>query len=412
MSYRIVIVSGPDQGRVFNLNSEQTLVVGRGDASDTKIDDQTMSRVHFEIHVDGETATLNDKGSAGGTYVQGNKVDSIELTPADIIQAGSCQLRFEKLGSSNETVVTNKPNVPPEDIKALPDLVGTKLGPYQLKSVIAKGASGMVFEAIDSEKNLTAAVKVLAPEFTNNDEQRERFVRAMKTVMTIKDPHIIELHNAGKNGPYCWAAMQLIQGESLADLIERIGIDGMLDWTEVWRIAMHIGRALRVGYEKKIIHRNVTPTNIIRRTKDKASLLGDFMLAKALEGSLAQQITQPGQIIGDLPYMAPERTKDQSNVDTRSDIYGLGATCYALLTGRPPADGDTLPEIIKSVREGTPAMPKQFQLSIDSNFEGVVMKMIAKKPEDRFESPEALLIELQKVGKYSNLSADWSDWAG
>ena len=86
-----------------------------------------------------------------------------------------------------------------------------------------------------------------------------------------------------------------------------------------------------------MVHRNVTPTNILRRTSDEVCLLGDFMLAKAIEGKLAQQVTQPGQIVGDVPYLAPERTLPDGEVDTRSDIYGLGATCYALLTGKAPA---------------------------------------------------------------------------
>ena len=98
--------------------------------------------------------------------------------------------------------------------------------------------------------------------------------------------------------------MEYVEGEDLAKLIERMGIDGVLDWGEVWRCAVHIARALQVAYDRQIIHRNVTPTNIIRRTKDKLFKLGDLMLAKALEGSLAKQITQPGQLLGELHYMA------------------------------------------------------------------------------------------------------------
>ena len=82
------------------------------------------------------------------------------------------------------------------------------------------------------------------------------------------------------------------------------------------------------------------------------------------------------------------------------------------MTGRPPAQGDTLPEIIKDIREGSPKLPKEFQLSVDDNFQGAVMKMIEKNTEERFSSPEALIMELEKIGKYNNLSADWSDWQG
>ena len=162
----------------------------------------------------------------------------------------------------------------------------------------------------------------------------------MKTMLPIRHPNIVRLYNAGKKGPVCWAAMEFIEGESLTKVIDRIGIQGMLDWHEVFRLAVQIGRALQEASEHKIIHRNVTPTNILRRTSDKTCLLGDLMLAKGLEGTTAQQITQPGQLIGDLAYMSPERTQPDAVADCRSDLYGLGATLYALLAGavaKPPA---------------------------------------------------------------------------
>jgi serine/threonine-protein kinase len=176
---------------------------------------------------------------------------------------------------------------------------------------------------------------------------------------------------------------------------------------------VHIGRALREAYQRKIVHRNLTPANIIRRHGDKACLLGDLMLAKALEGTLARDITRPGELIGDVPYMSPERTSSQMAVDHRSDIYGLGATLYALLTGRPPFQSNSLPQLIRMVREAEPVRPKQYQLSIDDMFQDqVVMKMLAKRPEDRHQTPVELLRDLERVGKYNNLEADWSQWVG
>jgi serine/threonine protein kinase len=134
-------------------------------------------------------------------------------------------------------------------------------------------------------------------------------------------------------------------------------------------------------------------------------LLGDFMLAKALEGTLAQQVTQPGEILGELAYLAPERTQADAEIDTRSDIYGLGATCYALLTGRPPAAGTSMTDIIQNIRDVDPEPPKKFQLSVDDLFQAVVMKMLAKDPGQRFETPAHLVKELLRVGKFKNLDA-------
>ena len=130
------------------------------------------------------------------------------------------------------------------------------------------------------------------------------------------------------------------------------------------------------------------------------------MLAKALEGTLAKQVTQPGQLIGDVPYMSPERTRDQSGVDHRSDLYGLGATLYALLTGHPPFESRSLPELIRNVREAPPRPPREFQMSINEMFQDVVMKLIAKRPEDRFQDAHQLLRELQRIGTYMQVDAD------
>ena len=402
MKLRLTVIAGPDAGRTFGMESGQTLTVGRGEKSDFRLGDPSVSRVHFQLKIADQTVLIADQGSSSGTLVDGKNVDSVEIPIGTVIQIGDTRLRVDSDGSPDKTVVPAG-RTPIAEVKPLFQLIGTELGPYKLTEIIGKGKSGMVFKAFDAEKNRDAAVKVLTPQFTANDEQRQRFVRAMKTMLPIKDPRIVRLYNAGINGPYCWSAMEYIEGENLAQLIERIGIDGMLDWKKVWRVAVDIAVALKTGFENSVVHRNVTPTNIIRRSSDEMCLLGDFMFAKALQGTLAQQVTQPGEILGDLAYLAPERTRADAILDTRSDIYGLGATCYALLTGRPPAAGSAMTEIIHNVREVVPPPPKSFQLSVDELFQGVVMKMLAKDPGGRFETPDQLIKELLRVGKFKNL---------
>jgi len=404
MKLRLVVIAGPDAGRSFTIDPGETLLVGRGEKSAARLGDPSVSRVHFEIGHDGEGVLVEDKGSSSGTFVDGTQVEKSQVAVGGVIQVGDTRMRLE---TSEQTERTMAPKAQPKtaESRPLPELVGTELGPYKLTEIIGKGNSGVVFKAHDAEKDRVAAVKVLTPQFTANDEQRQRFVRAMKTMLPVKDERIVNLYNAGKNGPYCWAAMEFIEGENLSELIERIGIEGMLDWKKVWRVAVDVGRALQAGYEHKIIHRNVTPKNILRRSSDEACLLGDFMLAKALEGTLAQQVTQPGQILGEIPYLAPERTRADVEVDTRADLYGLGATCYALLTGKPPVTEGPLTEMIKNVREETPEPPKKYQLSVNEMFQDVVMTLIAKEPADRYQTPTQLIKELLRIGTFNNLDA-------
>jgi serine/threonine protein kinase len=412
MSRKLIITGGPEKGRTFPLEDGQTLVIGRGQASDTKINDPHMSRIHCRVQVDGGRTVLLDAGGAG-TLVRGDKIEQHELQPGDEFQVGGTTLRFQLGDATDQATMApaaGKAAVARPQSASLKDLVGQTLAHYRLDKIITAGNTGMVYLAHDTEKNRPAAVKVLAPDYTDDDEQRERFVRAMKTMLPMRHTNIVRLYHAGKTGPYCWAAMEYIDGESLTKVIDRIGIEGMLDWREVWRVAVHIGRALEFAFEQRIIHRNVTPTNILRRHADKVCLLGDLMLAKALEGTLAKQVTRPGQLVGDVPYMSPERTRDSGLADCRSDIYGLGATLYALLTGRPPFERDSLPELVRMVRENNPVPPKRYQLAVNDLFQDLILKMLAKRPEDRFQNPTVLLSELARIGNYHNLEADFTDW--
>ena len=411
MQCQLVIVAGPDKGRTFPIENGQTLTIGRGQASDTQINDPHMSRVHCRVQMDGGKAILLDAGSSSGTFVAGQKIVQHELRLGEMFQVGDTRIRYQLEGPPEGATLDGEPLIqrpqPQPQVSPLKDLVGQSLHNYRLDAIITAGTSGMVFKAYDTEGQRVAAVKVLTPDFTNSEEQKERFVRAMKTMLPIRHPNIVQLYHAGKKGPYCYAAMEFVDGESLTQVIDRVGFAGMLDWREVWRVAVHVGRALAEAYDRKIIHRNVTPTNILRRHEDKACLMGDLMLAKALEGTLAKQVTQPGQIVGDVPYMSPERTRASDDVDCRSDIYGLGATLYALLTGKPPFESRSLPELIRMVREVEPVKPREYQLAINEMFQAhVVMRALAKDPRDRHQTPAELLRELDRIGTYNSLDAD------
>ena len=406
MNRQLVVTGGPDQGKVFSITDGKTLVIGRGQASNSQLTDPHVSRVHCEAEVDGGTVLLIDCGSAGGTLVNSKPIERQELQPGDVIRIGQTQLSYQLEGVQEQsTLVTpdlSKPKPPPKG-KPLKELIGESFSHYRLDKVLAKGLTGLVFLGHDTKKERSVAVKVLGPEFSGDEENMQRFVRAMKTMLPVRHENIVSIYAAGKNGPFCWVAMEYVDGEHLAEVIHRIGAAGQLDWRNAFYVALHIARALDAAYEHKIIHRNITPRNILLRTEDKVAKLGDLMLAKALEGSLAKQITQPGQLVGEVAYMSPERTRSLSEVDGRSDIYGLGATVYALLTGRPPFEGDSLPEMINTIRNTAPVKPKEYQLSIPDLFQDVVLRMLEKRPDDRHQTPRELIKELVHIGRYQGI---------
>ncbi len=406
MGKQLVVIAGPDRGRTFPVRADKVLLVGRSKNTETQLTDPHVSRVHCQIELVGDQILVSDQGSAGGTFVNGERVQKHALRPGDVVRIGDTQLRLQAEGAEDQTTVN--PAAPPKPAATAPgrltDLVGKTISHYEVGPVIAKGQTGVVFQGKDTKEEREVALKVFGPEFSRNEDEVQRFVRAMKTMLPIRHPNLVALYGAGKTGAYCWVAMEYVEGESLTQVIQRIGTAGMLDWRNALRVAIHVARALDFAHQQQIIHRNITPQNILVRAYDKMTKLGDLMLAKAMEGSLAQQITQPGELLGDVRYMSPERTRPSGEVDGRSDIYSLGATVYALLTGRPPFEGETLVDVITRIRQAEPAKPKKYQLAIPDLFEGTVLRMLAKRPEDRFQTAGNLLADLERVAKFQGLS--------
>lgn len=406
MIAKLVVTAGPDAGRAFPLEDGQTLVIGRGQQSHTHLADPHVSRSHCLLEVDGGTFRLLDQQSASGTLVNDERIGQHALKPGDVIRIGGTEMRFVLGSAGDDSTMVGAPADPPKpalNSSQLKDLVGQSIAHFQLQKVLASGMTGLVLLARDTKANRPAAVKVLWPEISKREDEMQRFVRAMKTMMPIRHENLIEIYAAGKNGPYCWVAMEYVDGECLTEMIYQIGTRGMLDWRTSFLVAVHVARALETAHEHHIVHRNITPTNILFERATKRAKLGDLMLAKALEGTQARQITQPGQLVGELVYMPPERTRTDAPVDCRADIYSLGATVYALLTGRPPFEGDSLPEVVGQIRSAEPVKPKHYHLSIADRFQDCVLTMLAKRPEDRYETASRLLLDLDRIARYENI---------
>jgi len=406
MAFQLLFCDGPEKGRTFELKSGHTAVLGRGENCDVQLADPRASRIHCRLEITDDSVLLIDAGSSFGTKLNGKPVKEQRLKLNDVIELGETKIRLVSEADSKKTLppapgstgsAGPRPNV-------LDKLVGTTLVRYSVGQPIDSGRSGVVFRAVDTKNDRPIALKVLWPELTHDAREVDRFVRAIKTMLPLQHENIVRLYGAGVTDGFCWMAMELVEGESLADVIKRLGVGGMLDWERIMRAAVGISQALEVAFEQKIVHRNITPSNILIRSKDGVAKLADLMLAKALEGPMAQSITRAGEIIGELAYMSPEQTTGQTDVDCRSDIYNLGATCYRMLTGHTPAEGRNAAETIRKIQNEAPAKPTKFQLSIPPLFEGVILKMIAKNRDDRFENPTLLLKELKRVAKFQGLT--------
>jgi hypothetical protein len=405
MFKQLVVTSGPDQGRVFLIPPADTLLLGRSRATETRLTDPHVSRLHCRIEAKGDDVVITDNDSAGGTYINGRRISGPHIVrPGDTISVGQTELQLRTVSADDADTVPPRsqptvPRQPPAEVGGLPlaELVGQTISRYRIGSVLAKGQHGVVFHARDTEADLPVAFKVLGPRLADDETRRERFVRAMKTVLPLRHENLITVHAAGKTGRFCWIAMEYVEGESLTQWVQRAGVAGMLDWRNAVRVTAQIARALEYAHAQQILHRNVTPMNVVVRGRDKVAKLGDLMLAKALEGALAVNLTEPGEMLSDLDYIAPERTYPSATSDERSDLFSLGATLYALLTGRPPFAGDSPIETIKKVRAGQPESPRKAQMAVPQQAEDVVLKLLARRPEDRYANATALLRELERM---------------
>jgi serine/threonine protein kinase len=397
------VTSGSDAGRTFDLIEGIPMVIGRGEKSNTRLTDGTVSRLHCELRWEGVTFTLIDLDSVGGTFVNGQKITEHKLRHDEEFQIGGTRLKLHTTGipDAQTVLAAQKPTrelTPDEGV-----LTGKAISHYELGPALAKGRTGTIYKSRDTRDGKDVAFKVLHSDFTGDEEDVQRFIRAMHTIIGLHHPNLIAVYAAGKQGNTCWFAMEYVDGEPLTKLIEKFGTLKMLDWRFALTVGAHIAQALEAAHEKHIIHRNVAPESILIRSKDKVAKLGDMMLAKAMEGIKAKQITKPGELVGNIAYMAPERTRADGEVDTRADIYGLGATLYALLTGKPPFEGRNLVETIAQIRQSDPVPPKKFQLSIPDQLQDAVMHMLAKRPEMRYQTPAEAARALERIAKYQGI---------
>ncbi|MBM4071195.1 MAG: FHA domain-containing protein [Planctomycetes bacterium] len=397
MPRRLLVLAGPDEGKSFTLPESDAFLLGRSRATETQLIDPHVSRVHCQVQVESDHLMITDFESAGGTFVNSQKITGKQaLKPRDFILIGSTRMQYLEDGETADTAPPLARPVQKKSPATWQDaLVGKRFGHYKVGPVLARGRNGYVFHARDIQKNIPVALKILEGTFSSNAQSVQRFVRAMKTVLPLKHPNLVQVLAAGKSSGHCWVAMEYIAGESLSAVISRIEHTGQLDWRRILALGICMARAIAYAHKKKIIHRNITPSNILVGKGPQDTKLADLMLAKALEGEEGQPISRPGQLLGEIAYMAPERTAGGVKVDGRADIYSLGATLFALFAGRPPFTGETITELVTRIRREPPPHLRDFYLGVPGPFEEKIRTMLAKTPDDRPTTAAELLADLE-----------------
>jgi eukaryotic-like serine/threonine-protein kinase len=283
---------------------------------------------------------------------------------------------------------------------------GSRLGPYEIVAPIGAGGMGEVWRARDTRLDRSVAVKVLPAELSNNAQLKLRFEREAKAISQLNHPNICRLYDVGEN----YLVMELIEGESLADRIDR----GPLPLEQVLRYGVEIADALDRAHRSGIVHRDLKPGNVMV-TKSGSKLL-DFGLASIKapvqtagphDATAARSLTQEGTILGTFQYMAPEQLEGLP-ADARTDIFALGCVLYEMLTGRRAFEGKNRTSLIAAIVSGTPRPISELQPMTPPALENVVKRCLAKDPDARWQSAHDVAEDLRWIrdaGSQAGVSA-------
>lgn len=270
---------------------------------------------------------------------------------------------------------------------------------YRLEGVAGRGGMGIVYRAEQLSIGRTVALKVLPPRAARDRRFVDRFLREAKAAARLNHPNVVSAIDAGKAGPLVYFVMEYVDGETAAALVER---EGPLPVPRAVEILLGVARALEHAAAHGLVHRDVKPDNIML-ARDGRVLLCDLGLARLAPAAGAAGGGRTGRRTGIAEgtpyYMAPEQARGLADIDIRADLYGLGATAYHLLAGAPPFEGEDAHEVMwKQVHEPFPSFARA-RPDLPPELVALLERMVAKRPEDRPQSPAEVRQALEDLGE-------------
>ncbi len=254
-----------------------------------------------------------------------------------------------------------------------------QIGSYVVLEFIGRGGMGIVVRAMDAKLNRIVAIKVLAPEFAGNPQARKRFKREAQAAAAVSHDHVVTIHAVDDDQKLPFIVMECIVGQSLQQKIDKAGA---LNLKEILRIGMQAALGLSAAHAQGLVHRDIKPANILLENGVERVKLTDFGLARMVDDA---SVTQSGVIAGTPQYMSPEQARGDS-IDLRSDLFSLGCVLYAMCVGHAPFRASTTMGVLKRVCEETPRPIHECNPEIPVWLTGIIDKLLAKSPNDRFQS--------------------------
>lgn len=279
-------------------------------------------------------------------------------------------------------------------------MIGKVLGPYRVLSKLGKGGMGEVYLAEDTKLGRRVALKFLPQELVNDSWARRQLEKEAQAVAKLDHPNICSVYDFENSGEHSFIVMQFVEGETLADLISKKSIES----DKILPLARQIVSALAEAHAHGIIHRDIKPRNIMVTPGGNVKVL-DFGLAKTLrpkshdsmEDSVSK-FSEVGLVPGTIRYMSPEQLRNE-RLDYRSDIFAVGTVLYEIVSGTNPFDRNTGPEVISAILSSEPKPLTQNGVVFPKCLNAIIQHCLAKRPEDRYQSANELLLDLDKPQK-------------
>jgi serine/threonine-protein kinase len=269
------------------------------------------------------------------------------------------------------------------------DLIGRLAGPYRLERLLGQGGFSWVFGGRHDQDGTPVAVKLLKPRFAGDPQFRRRFQHEAEVASQLSHPNVVRIHQVGGDGDMVYLAMDF-HPDSLGSLLAR---QGPLPEDRLLAIARDIARALAYAHGRQIIHRDIKVDNILL-AQDGRAVLTDFGIARAASSAVTG--TGPNMTIGTPHYLSPEQAQGRQ-LDGRADLYALGVTLYRAATGELPFRSSDWFELARMHVEDPPTPPRTHRPDLSGRFERVVLRCLAKHPDDRYPSAEAMASELEEL---------------
>lgn len=286
---------------------------------------------------------------------------------------------------------------------------GTRFGRYEVRSKLGEGGMGEVYLAVDTELDRSVAIKILPPALASDQQRLHRFIQEAKAASALNHPHILTIYEVGNVGDSRYIVTEFIDGDTL-----RHRVNAGMKLSDILEVAIETTSALAAAHTAGIVHRDIKPENIMVRRDGYVKVL-DFGLAKLTEppGSTtdteaptkAMVNTGAGTVMGTANYMSPEQAKG-TTVDTRTDLWSVGAVLYELITGHLPFAGETPTETISLILQKEPPPLTRYTHDVPAELERIVTKALTKDRDERYQTAKDLLIDLRNLKRKLEIDAE------